>query len=171
LNASKTTSRNLHLIFWTKITWICSEYWAKKDYIYIFDTSEQAVDFCSTETSSRSSKFSTAADKSHEFFSSWTALISTISTAKFSVFQKKTSFFCRWKKDFSDCWDDKATFLWFSRCADQICNSIKWYIKHELIRLSYWSWKRSFSDYINQKEISSRNWFENERFSERCEDN
>ena len=29
-----------------------------------------SVDFCSTETSSKSSKFSTAADKSREFFSS-----------------------------------------------------------------------------------------------------
>ncbi len=96
LNASKTTSRNSHLIIWTRITWICSEYWAKKDYMYIFDTSEQAVNFCSTETSLRSSKFSTAADKSREFFSSWTALISTISTAKFSVFQEKTNFSCRW---------------------------------------------------------------------------
>jgi len=95
-NASKTTSRNSHLIIWTRITWICSEYWAKRDYMYIFDTSEQAVNFCSAETSSRSSKFSTAADKFRKFSSSLTALISTISTAKFSVFQEKTNFSCRW---------------------------------------------------------------------------
>ncbi len=96
LNASKTTSRNSHLIIWMKTTWICSEYWAKRNYMYIFDTSEQAVNFCSAETSSRSSKFSTAAGKFREFSSSWTALISTISTAKFSVFQEKTNFSCRW---------------------------------------------------------------------------
>ncbi len=95
-NASKTTSRNSHLIIWTRITWICSEYWAKRDYMYIFDTSGQAVDFCSAEASSESSKFPTAAGKSREFFSSWTALVSTISTAKFSVFQEKTNFSCRW---------------------------------------------------------------------------
>ncbi len=95
-NASKTTSRNSHLIIWTEITWICSEYWAKGGYMYIFDTSGQAVDFCSAETSSGSSKFPTAAGKSREFSSSWTALVSTISTAKFSVFQEKTNFSCRW---------------------------------------------------------------------------
>ncbi len=57
--------------------------------MFIFDTPGQAVDSCSAEASLRSSKFPTAAGESRESSPSWTALASTISTAKSSVFKRK----------------------------------------------------------------------------------
>ncbi len=71
-------------------TWICSEYRAKGGYMYIYLTRLDKLSI-----PARLRHLRRAASKFRESSPSWTALASTISTAKSLVFQERTNFSCR----------------------------------------------------------------------------